>query len=70
MLLMNQKMTESKAWEKGLVMELFKSDNFSEQVDNRVTVMAGLSNKLNTLVICHMECNQCADDPAFIFRYF
>ena len=53
MLLLNQKMTESKAWEKGLVMELFKSDNFSEQVDNRVTVMAGLSNKLNTLVICH-----------------
>lgn len=51
-------------------MELFKSDNFSEQVDNRVTVMAGLSNKLNTLVICHMEWNQCADDPAFIFRYF
>ena len=70
MLLLNQKMTESKAWEKGLVMELFKSDNFSEQVDNRVTVMAALSNKLNTLVICHMEWNQCADDPAFIFRYF
>ena len=70
MLLLNQKMTESKAWEKGLVMELFKSDNFSEQVDNRVTVMSGLSNKLNTLFICHMESNQCSDDPAFIFRYF
>ena len=66
MLLMNRKMTESKAWEKGLVMELFKSDNFSEQVDNRVTVMAGLSNKLNTLVICHMVWNQCADDPFYM----
>ena len=70
MLLLNQKMTESKAWEKGLVMELFKSDNFSEQVDNRVTVMAALLNKLNTLVICHMEWTQYVDDPAFIFRYF
>ena len=31
--------------------------------------MAALSNKVNTLVICYMKWNQCADDPAFIFNY-
>ena len=48
MLLLNQKMTSTQAWEKGLVMEVFKPDNFLEQVDNRVKVMAAMSNKVNT----------------------
>ena len=48
MLLLNQKMTATQAWEKGLVMEVFKPDNFLEQVDNRVKVMAAMSNKVNT----------------------
>ena len=70
MLLLNQKMTTNQAWEKGLVMEAFKSVNFLEQVDNRVTVMTALSNKLYTLVICNTKWNLCADDPTFIFNYF
>ena len=49
MLLLNQKMTASQAWEKGLVMEVSKSDNFLEQVDKRVTLMAALSSKVNAL---------------------
>ena len=48
MLLLNQKTTTSQHKGKGLVMEVFL-----EQVDNRVTVMATLSNKVNTSVICH-----------------
>ena len=48
MLLLNQKMTAIQAWEKGLVIEVFKPDNFLEQVDNRVKVMAAVSNKVNT----------------------
>ena len=43
---------------------------FLEQVDNRVTVTAAFSNKVNTSVICHMKWKQRADDPAFIFNYF
>ena len=39
---------------------------FLEQVDNRVTVTAAFSNKVNTSVICHMKWKQCADDPALI----
>ncbi|XP_022806116.1 chromodomain Y-like protein 2 isoform X4 [Stylophora pistillata] len=46
MLLLNQKMAATQAWEKGLVMEVFKPDNFLEQVDNRVKVMAAMSNKI------------------------
>ena len=70
MLLLNQKMTPTQAWEKGFVMEVFKPDNFLEQVDNRVKAMAAMSNKVNTQVICHIKWNQWADDLAFIFNYF
>ena len=48
-------------WEKGLVMEVFL-----EQVDNRVTVMATLSNKVNTSVICHTMSRW----PSFYFQLF
>ena len=58
MLLLNQKMTPTQAWEKGFVMEVFKPDNFLEQVDNRVKAMAAMSNKVNTQVICHIKWNQ------------
>ena len=51
-------------------MEVSKSDNLLEQVDNRVTEMAALSSKLNALVICDMKWKQCIDDPAFIFCHF
>ena len=48
MLLLNQKMTATQTWEKGLVMEVFKPDYFLEQVDNRVKVMAAMLSKVNT----------------------
>lgn len=46
MLLLNEKMTATQTWKKRLVMEVFKADNFLEQVDNTIVVMAAMSTKV------------------------
>ena len=50
MLLLNRKMTATQASENGLVMEVFKPDNFMEQVDSRVKIMTAMSNKVNLVI--------------------
>ena len=40
MLLLNNKMGATEAWENGLVMDTMKGVNFLEQVNERLTVMA------------------------------
>ena len=50
MLLLNRKMTATQAWENGLVMEVFKPDNFMEQIDSRLKIMTAMSNKVNLVI--------------------
>ena len=49
MLLLNNKMAATEAWENGLVMEVLKPVNFMEQVDSRVKAMTAMPNKVNSI---------------------
>ena len=46
MLFLNHKMAATEAWESGLVMEVLKSEKFSELVNCRVQSMAAMSSKV------------------------
>ncbi|XP_015747929.1 PREDICTED: chromodomain Y-like protein 2 [Acropora digitifera] len=46
MLLLNNKMLATEAWENGLVLEVLKAGNFMEQVNDRVRSLAAMSNKV------------------------
>ena len=46
MLLLNNKMLATEAWENGLVLEVLKAGNFMEQVNDRVKSLAAMSNKV------------------------
>lgn len=46
MLLLNNKMAATEAWENGLVMEVLKTGNFMDQVNSRVKSLAAMANKV------------------------